>query len=97
MLGDARRAAPGRPPRAARPVRLRRAGKRARKVPIIEEARGLVAARLDVVHVPDGRLFTGPRGGRISTAEPRDATHWDEVVTRSGTSTFAATICGTPG
>jgi integrase len=29
-------------------------------------------------------LFTGPRGGRISTAVLRDATHWDEVVTRLG-------------
>lgn len=59
-------------------------GKRARKVPIIEEARELVAARLDVVREPDGRLFTGPRGGRISTAVLRDATHWDEVVTHLG-------------
>ncbi len=33
---------------------------------------------------PDARLFTGPRGGRISTAVLRDATHWDEVVTRLG-------------
>ncbi|WP_246368612.1 tyrosine-type recombinase/integrase [Amycolatopsis echigonensis] len=30
------------------------------------------------------RLFTGPRGGRISTAVLRDATHWDEVVTKLG-------------
>ena len=30
------------------------------------------------------RLFTGPRGGRISTAVLRDATHWDEVVIRLG-------------
>ena len=29
---------------------------------------------------PDARLFTGPRGGRITTAVLRDATHWDEVV-----------------
>jgi integrase len=49
-----------------------------------EEARELVAARLDVVSEPDGRLFAGPRGGRISTAVLRDATHWDEVVTRLG-------------
>ncbi|MFE5091884.1 tyrosine-type recombinase/integrase [Streptomyces sp. NPDC056638] len=33
---------------------------------------------------PDARLFTGPRGGRISTAVLRDATHWDEVVTSLG-------------
>ena len=53
-------------------------------MPIIEEARELVAARLDVVREADGRLFTGPRGGRITTAVLRDATHWDEVVTRLG-------------
>ncbi|MFE6253234.1 site-specific integrase, partial [Streptomyces niveus] len=33
---------------------------------------------------PDARLFTGPRGGRISTAVLRDATHWDKVVTKLG-------------
>lgn len=59
-------------------------GKRARKVPIIEEARELVAARLDAVRGDDARLFIGPRGGRITTAVLRDATHWDEVVTRLG-------------
>ncbi|HEX6342699.1 tyrosine-type recombinase/integrase [Umezawaea sp.] len=32
----------------------------------------------------DARLFTGPRGGRISTAVFRDATHWDEVVNQFG-------------
>jgi integrase len=32
----------------------------------------------------DGRLFVGPRGGRITTAVLRDATHWDEVVTSLG-------------
>ena len=30
------------------------------------------------------RLFTGPRGGRITTAVLRDATHWDEVVIKLG-------------
>src|SRR4051812_47829574 len=30
------------------------------------------------------RLFTGPRGGRITTAILRGATHWDEVVVRLG-------------
>ena len=60
-------------------------GKRARKVPIIEEARELVGRRLDVLGDNDAaRLFTGPRGGRISTAVLRDATHWDEVVTALG-------------
>ncbi|MFF7361931.1 tyrosine-type recombinase/integrase [Streptomyces sp. NPDC008125] len=33
---------------------------------------------------PDARLFTGPRGGRISTAVLRDATHGDDVVTKLG-------------
>jgi integrase len=32
----------------------------------------------------DAHLFTGPRGGRISTAVLRDATHWDEVVALLG-------------
>jgi integrase len=30
------------------------------------------------------RLFTGPRGGRVTTAVLRDATHWDEVVVKLG-------------
>ncbi|MET7678810.1 hypothetical protein [Streptomyces seoulensis] len=42
--------------------------KRARKVPIIEEIRPLVAQRiLSAGRAPDARLFTGPRGGRVST------------------------------
>jgi integrase len=59
-------------------------GKRARTVPIIEELRDMVGERLDSIKNPDGRLFTGPRGGRISTAVLRDATHWDDVVTALG-------------
>ncbi|MFJ7423649.1 tyrosine-type recombinase/integrase [Streptomyces uncialis] len=60
-------------------------GKRARHVPIVEEIRPLVAERvLAAGPQPDARLFTGPRGGRISTAVLRDATHWDEVVTSLG-------------
>ncbi len=60
-------------------------GKRARTVPIIAEIRPLVQARLDVISDdPMARLFTGPRGGRITTAVLRDATHWDEVVTGLG-------------
>jgi integrase len=43
-----------------------------------------VGQRLDSATGPDTRLFTGPRGGRISTAVLRDATHWDEVVTALG-------------
>ncbi|WP_103944484.1 tyrosine-type recombinase/integrase [Thermomonospora echinospora] len=60
-------------------------GKRARTIPLIEEIRDLVIRRLDAAgDDPDARLFTGPRGGRITTAILRDATHWDEVVTRLG-------------
>jgi hypothetical protein len=32
----------------------------------------------------DGRLFFGPRGGRVSTAILRDANHWDDVVASLG-------------
>lgn len=59
-------------------------GKRARTVPLIMEIRPLFAARLDKAGDDDARLFTDLRGGRISTAVLRDATHWDEVVTRLG-------------
>jgi integrase-like protein len=60
-------------------------GKRARMVPIIVEIRPLVERRLHSIgDDPMARLFTGPRGGRISTAVLRDATHWDEVVTKLG-------------
>jgi integrase len=59
-------------------------GKRARVVPLILEVRELVTDRLDRAASPDSRLFAGPRGGRISTAVLRDATHWDEVVTALG-------------
>ncbi|MFC1443058.1 site-specific integrase [Streptacidiphilus sp. N1-10] len=60
-------------------------GKRRRTVPLIPEIRGLVKWRLTVLgNDPEARLFTGPRGGRISTAVLRDATHWDEVVVKLG-------------
>jgi integrase len=60
-------------------------GKRARTVPLIEEVRPLVDARLNAINDdPMARLFTGPRGGRITTAVLRDATDWDEVVTGLG-------------
>ncbi|MFF4529072.1 tyrosine-type recombinase/integrase [Streptomyces sp. NPDC001407] len=60
-------------------------GKMARRIPLIEEVPPLVAQRLLAVgHRPDARLFTGPRGGRITTAVLRDATHWDEVVAELG-------------
>lgn len=60
-------------------------GKRARAVPLIEEIRELVQRRIDATDgTKDARLFTGPRGGRITTAVLRDATSWDEVVTKLG-------------
>jgi integrase len=60
-------------------------GKRARTVPLIAEVRDLVANRIAAASPnPTARLFTGPRGGRITTAVLRDATHWDEVVTTLG-------------
>jgi len=60
-------------------------GKHARLVPIIAPLRPLIGARLQAVGPdPMARLFTGPRGGRITTATLRDATHWDQVVTRLG-------------
>jgi integrase len=60
-------------------------GKRARRVPIIEESRALVTASFNGISPdPTARLFTGQRGGRVSTAVLRDATHWDEVVTKLG-------------
>lgn len=62
-------------------------GRRARKVPIIEELRDLVQRRIALAGgaaAPDARLFFGPRGGRITTAVLRDATSWDDVVTAIG-------------
>jgi integrase len=44
----------------------------------------MVGAKLDAASTGDSRLFVGPRGGRISTAVLRDATHWDEVVISLG-------------
>ncbi|MFF0527777.1 tyrosine-type recombinase/integrase [Nocardia amikacinitolerans] len=60
-------------------------GKRARKIPIIEELRPIVSKRIAAVQAdPAARLFVGPRGGRISTGVLRRATHWDDVVAKLG-------------
>jgi integrase len=60
-------------------------GKRARVVPLIPDVRPMVAELItNAGGGEDARLFTGPRGGRISTAVLRDATHWDEVVNQLG-------------
>ncbi|MFG3296964.1 tyrosine-type recombinase/integrase [Streptomyces sp. NPDC048179] len=60
-------------------------GKVARRVPLTDEVRPMIAQRvLALGNRPDARLFTGPRGGRITTAVLRDATHWDDVVQSLG-------------
>ena len=60
-------------------------GKRARRVPIIAPLRPLIGTLLhEAGPDPMARVFTGPRGGRITTAVLRDATHWDDVVTHLG-------------
>ena len=60
-------------------------GKRARTVLLILEVRDIVRRRIDAAGArPDARLFTGPKGGRITTAVLRDATHWDDVVADLG-------------
>ncbi|MGB3523884.1 MAG: hypothetical protein WBA50_20665 [Mycobacterium sp.] len=44
-------------------------GRRARQVPLIKSIRKLVQRRIDLAGGnPGARLFTGPRGGRITTA-----------------------------
>jgi site-specific recombinase XerC len=56
-----------------------------RQVPLIDPIRDLVERRIELAgHDPDARLFTGPKGGRITTATLRDATSWDGVVTELG-------------
>jgi integrase len=60
-------------------------GKIARRIPLIEEVRPMVAQRLLALgSEPDARLFTGPLGGRVTTAVLRDATHWDDVIRQLG-------------
>jgi integrase len=60
-------------------------GRRARQVPLIDAIQDLVHRRIELAGGdPDARLFTGPRGGRITTATLRDATSWDAVVTELG-------------
>ena len=72
-------------------------GKRARVVPLIAEIHELVRQRIASTDgSPDARLFTGPRGGRITTAVLRDATSWDELSPSSATNTFDTTISDTP-
>ena len=59
-------------------------GKWEREVPLIGAIR-LATRRIKLAgYDPEVRLFTGPRGGGITTATLRDATSWDEVVTEPG-------------
>ncbi|WP_171906891.1 tyrosine-type recombinase/integrase [Jiangella alba] len=64
-------------------VRKRTKGRRRRKVPIIEPLVPTLE-RLMADRKSDDRLLYGPRGGVITTATLRDATRWDELVTRLG-------------
>ncbi|MFE3542887.1 tyrosine-type recombinase/integrase [Nocardia sp. NPDC059177] len=60
-------------------------GKRARRVPIIEEIRPMLLDRIRArKDKPEARLFVGPRGGKIQTGVLRKATHWDSVVATLG-------------
>jgi integrase len=59
--------------------------KRTRYVPIMPEIRPMVTRRIALTGGdPMARLFTGPRGGRITTAVLRNATDWDKVVRKLG-------------
>jgi integrase len=59
--------------------------KRGRYIPIMEDIRPMVLRRIAAAgDDPMARIFTGPRGGRVTTAVLRDATHWDEVVVSLG-------------
>ncbi|WP_246131229.1 tyrosine-type recombinase/integrase [Cellulomonas aerilata] len=58
-------------------------GRRSRVVPIIEPLRPTLE-RLVHGRFPGDRLLIGPRGGAITTATLRDATRWNELVSRLG-------------
>ena len=54
-------------------------GRRRRTVPIIDPLRPTLV-RLTAGREGNDRLLAGPRGGVITTATLRDATHWDQLV-----------------
>ncbi len=58
-------------------------GRRRRTVPIIDPLRSTME-RLTADRPADEVLLAGPRGGIITTATMRDATHGDELVTQLG-------------
>lgn len=43
-----------------------------------------VLERLTAEKEPDDPLLRGPRGGVLTTATVRDATHWDDLVAKLG-------------
>ncbi|WP_392426064.1 tyrosine-type recombinase/integrase [Barrientosiimonas humi] len=58
-------------------------GRRARPVPILDALEPILQ-RLTEGKGPDDPLLRGPRGGVLTTATVRDATHWDDMVKRLG-------------
>lgn len=58
-------------------------GRRARLVPILE-ALEPVLKRLTDGRAPEGPLLRGPKGGVLTTASIRRATHWDSMVVDLG-------------
>jgi integrase len=72
-------------------------GTRARLVPLIPGVRPLLERRLALAAArPDGRLFVGPRRGRVSTAILRDATTGTTSSHRWASTGSAATTRATP-
>ncbi|WP_192476553.1 tyrosine-type recombinase/integrase [Arthrobacter sp. AET 35A] len=58
-------------------------GRRDRPVPMLD-ALEPVLERLTAEKEPDDPLLRGPRGGVLTTATVRDATHWDDLVAKLG-------------
>lgn len=58
-------------------------GRRSRYVPILDALEPILK-RLTDGKQPDEPLLRGPRGGVLTTATVRDATHWDELVKQLG-------------
>jgi len=58
-------------------------GRRTRYVPILDALEPILK-RLTDGREPDAPLLRGPRGGVLTTATVRDATHWDDLVKELG-------------
>ena len=58
-------------------------GRRGRFVPILDPLEPILA-RLSAGKKPNEPLLRGPRGGVLTTATVRDATHWDGLVLTLG-------------